>query len=84
MQTIDLVEDDCVIVLLQPTMTPQSNVPTEYVPPQVNTILPTSALQKTLRTITESQQLAVLANFYNIHFEQYLNERKKTVIQIIP
>lgn len=39
---------------------------------------------KSLRAILESQQLAMLVNTYNIHFEQYSNGRKKKVTQIIP
>lgn len=46
---------------------------------------PSSASKaKSLNAIMESQQLAVFANTYNIHFEQYLNERNKKVTRIIP
>ena len=42
-QTNDLVENDCVIMLSQPTRRPQSNVPTKYASLLVNFTLPISA-----------------------------------------
>ena len=80
-QTIDLVENDCIVMPLQPTGTPQSKGPTELVPLQVDTTLHAStSVAKALRAIMESQQFV---GWCNVHFKQYLNARKKKVTQII-
>lgn len=90
---IELVEDDCVI-LHQPraatlqscTVTPSINVVgkgTTSTPLHTDsTPVALATTTKNLTPIMESQQLAMLGNTYNIHFEQSSNDKKK-VNQII-
>lgn len=80
---IELVKDDCVIMYQPPTTTLQSSAITLTRPARVgnmtsspmqinNTPLSLAFMAQSLRAILKSQQLVVLVNTYNIHFEQYL------------
>ena len=90
-QTTELVENDWVVLHQPSSATPQLSV---IAPPMGVTCRGTTSMQlhstplaswttaKSLKATIELQQLAVLVNI--VHFEQFLNCKKKKVTQIMP